>query len=103
MRNIEWALSAISDVKRLREFIARDSLPYAERFVQRLIEVIENTSSYPMMGRKMPEALDDNVREIMFQKYRIVYRVETSRILILMVIHGSRDLAQVDAKPWEVL
>jgi len=103
MRKIEWALSAISDVKCLREFIARDSLPYAERFVQRLIEVIENTSSYPMMGRKMPEALDDNVREIMFQKYRIVYRVETSRILILMVIHGSRDLAQVDPKPWEVL
>ena len=103
MRKIEWTPSAISDVKCLRDFIARDSKAYSERFVQRLIEVVENTASYPTMGRKMPEALDDNVREILFQKYRIVYRVEASRILILMVIHGSRDLAEVDPKPWEVL
>lgn len=102
MRKIEWTSSAVNDVKGLRDIIARDSQTYAERFVQRLIEVIENTANYPMMGRKMPEALDDSVREILFQKYRIVYRVETFRILVLMVIHGSRDFAQVDPKPWEI-
>lgn len=103
MRKIEWTLSAVSDVKGLRDYIARDSLAYSERFVQRLIEVIENRASYPMTGRKMPEARDDNVREIVFHKYRIIYRIETSRILVLMVIHGSRDLAQVEPKPWEVV
>ncbi len=103
MRKIEWTPSAVSDVKSLRDFIARDSSVYSERFVQSLIEVVENVASYPMMGRRMPEAIDENVRELLFQKYRIVYRVETSRILVLMVIHGSRDLAQVEPKPWEVL
>lgn len=103
MRKIEWTPSALSDVKSLRDFIARDSVAYSDRFVQHIIEVIENLASYPMMGRKMPEALDDNIREILFQKYRIVYRVETSCILVLMVIHGSRDLDQVDSKPWEAL
>jgi plasmid stabilization system protein ParE len=55
------------------------------------------------MGRRVPEAIDDNVRELLFQKYRIVYRVEASRILVLMVIHGSRDLNQLDKQPWEIL
>jgi len=103
MRTIEWTPSAVSDVKSLRDFIGRDSVSYAGRFVQRIIEAIENTPAYPMMGRKVPEALDDNIREILFHEYRIMYRVETSRILVLMVIHGSRDLAEMDPKPWEVL
>jgi toxin ParE1/3/4 len=103
MRKIEWTPSAVSDVKSLRDFIARDSRAYSDSFVQRLIEVVENAASDPMMGRRMPEAIDDNIRELLFQKYRIVYRVEASRILVLMVIHGSRDLTQLDTKPWEVL
>jgi toxin ParE1/3/4 len=103
MRKIEWTPSAVSDVKSLRNFIARDSIAYSERFVQRLIEVVENAARYPMMGRKMPEAIDENVRELLFQKYRIVYRVEASRILVLMVVHGARELDQLDRQPWEIL
>jgi len=68
MRKIEWTSCAVSDVKSLRDFIARDSSAYAERFVQRLIEIVENAASYPMMGRRMPEATDEDVRELLFQK-----------------------------------
>lgn len=103
MRTIEWTPSALNDVKGLRDFISRDSRAYSERFVQRLIDIVEKAAKYPMMGRTMPEALDVNIRELLFQKYRIVYRVEASRILVLMVIHGSRDPSQLDNKPWEVL
>jgi plasmid stabilization system protein ParE len=40
MRKIEWTPSAVSDVKSLRDFNARDSSAYSERFVQRLIAVV---------------------------------------------------------------
>jgi plasmid stabilization system protein ParE len=59
-------------------------------------------AAFPLIGRQVPEADDETMREILYSKYRIVYRVEPDRILILMVIHGARDLAQVDLKPWEI-
>lgn len=55
------------------------------------------------MGRKVPEADEETIREVLFQKYRIIYRVGASRILILMVIHGGRDLAELTPKPWEIV
>jgi plasmid stabilization system protein ParE len=33
--------------------------------------------------------------------YRIIYRLEGQEILIVTVVHGSRDLAGDDEKPWE--
>ena len=71
-------------------------------FVQRIIEAVEKVAAYPHLGRRVPEADDEAVREILFQKYRIVYRVEPARILVLMVIHGARDMAQVASQPWEI-
>jgi len=37
-----------------------------------------------------------------FQKYRIIYRVGVKSIAILAVIHGARDLGELDLAPWEI-
>jgi len=102
MTKIEWTRSAVSDVRGLRDYIAHDSEAYADRFVQRIIEAVEKAATFPFLGRGVPEADDDAIREILFHKYRIMYRVEPTRILVLMVIHGARDLTQVSPKPWEI-
>ncbi len=49
----------------------------------------------------IPEAEDKTLREIIAQGYRVMYRLETDRVLILAVMHGSRDLAEQEKKPWE--
>ena len=55
-----------------------------------------------MRGRQVPEAEGQiDVRELLFQSYRILYRAEAQRVVILAVIHGSRDLSQLRPKPWE--
>ena len=103
MTKIEWTRSAIRDTRSLRDYIAQDSEAFADRFVQRIIEAVEMTSAFPLVGRKVPEANDDAIREILFHKYRIIYRVESNPVPVLIVIHGGRDLAQLTPKPWEVL
>ena len=103
MTKIEWTRSAVSDVRSLRHYIAQDSEAYADRFVQRIIEAVENAATFPFLGCRVPEADDDTIREILFHKYRIMYRAEPTRILVLMVIHGGRDLSQITPKPWELL
>ncbi|MGH9772146.1 MAG: type II toxin-antitoxin system RelE/ParE family toxin [Candidatus Acidiferrales bacterium] len=102
MTKIEWTRSAISDVRNLRDYIARDSEAYADHFVQKIIEVVEKAGAFPNIGRHVIEANEEGVREILVGNHRVVYRAEESRVLVLMVIHGARDLSGIDPKPWEI-
>ena len=76
---------------------------YAEQFVGRLIEAVGVLQNHPQLGRHVPEADErEDVRELIFQSYRIIYLADTKQVSILTVIHGSRDLAGQTAKPWEI-
>lgn len=100
---VEWTEPAVSDLKGIRDFIARDSEYYATRFVEKIIEAVEKLKEFPRMGRSVPEAEHENIRELLLHTYRIIYRVETDRILVLTIIHGSRDLSQRKLNPWDVV
>lgn len=49
----------------------------------------------------MPEADNIRIREVIYQGYRIIYRLRSDTIEIVMVVHGSRNLAGREKKPWE--
>jgi toxin ParE1/3/4 len=101
---IVWTDPAIADLTAIREYIARDSEQYATQFVGRIIEVVEKLLSFPELGRKVPESrVRDHVRELLFQNYRVVYRVVSEKIQIITVIHGARDLRRMKPKPWDVI
>lgn len=98
---LEWTEPAISDLTALRDYIARDSEENAARFVGRLIQSAEKLSAFPQLGRKVPEAEDEAIREVLFHSYRILYRLDPGAIRILRVLHGKQDLASRKPKPWE--
>jgi toxin ParE1/3/4 len=81
MMIIQWTKPAITDLEGIREYIGRDSEYYAARFIGRIIEAVERLEVFPEMGRRVPDATEEeNVREPLFQNYRIMYRPETQRI-----------------------
>jgi len=88
---IEWTKPALSDLESIHNYIKKDSEYYATRFIEKIIEAIEKLEKFPELGRRVPEAEQNNIRELLFYNYRIMYRVEIKRILILTVIHGSRN------------
>ena len=45
------------------------------------------------------EVNDPKIREILLYNYRIIYKVDEDYILILTIVHGTRDLRNI--KPWE--
>lgn len=101
---IEWTDPAIADLAAIRDYIARDSEHYAVQFVGRIIAAAEKLESFPEKGRKVPESLEtEGVRELLFQSYRIIYRLRGERIQILTILHGARDLGQMTPKPWDVV
>ncbi|MCC5668610.1 type II toxin-antitoxin system RelE/ParE family toxin [Nostoc sp. CHAB 5784] len=45
-----------------------------------------------MSGRVVPEIAQEDIREIIFGNYRIVYLVSDDQVNILTVFHSSRQL-----------
>lgn len=96
-----WSRRALQDVEHIRDYIAQDSPAYAQPFVERLLLATRHLPRFPRSGRAMPEAEDSNIRGVIYQGYRIIYRLNPNTIEIVTVVHGSRDLAGQNVKPWE--
>ena len=99
---IEWARSARDELTDLRDYIAKASPYNAQRFIERIITAVESLSDQPQRGRRAPEADRDDVRELLFQNYRIIYLLRPDILYVVTVVHGSRDLERRVIKPWEV-
>lgn len=100
---IEWTEPALSDLEGIRDYIRKDSEYYATGFIERIIKAVETLEKFPKMGRNVPEAEEEDIRELLFYNYRVMYRVETKRVLILAIVHGARNLSQKKPKPWDVV
>jgi len=101
MMRVEWSDLARDDLADLVRYISRDSAFYARRFGQKLVLATRRLREFPESGRIIPEAEDKTLREIIVQGYRVMYRLETDRVLVLAVMHGSRDVTGQEKKPWE--
>ncbi len=99
---IRWTEPSLDDLRAIRDYIARDSETYAADFVASILLAVERLSTFPRLGRVVPEADSPDLRELIFRGYRIIYRVDRNAVQILSVIHGHRDLSQMPSKPWEV-
>jgi len=86
----------------VHDYIAVDNPFYAARFVDRLTLAAEILLSFPDLGRKVPEVGREEIRELIFQAYRIIYRRRPDRVQVLAVVHGSRNLRRIKPEPWEV-
>jgi plasmid stabilization system protein ParE len=96
-----WSNTARNDLKQLNAYIGQDSPVYARQFIQRMLARVEGLSGFPNLGRRVPEADRDDIREIVFQGYRIIYQTAADHIRVLTVLHGSRDLNNTNNRPWE--
>ena len=100
---LEWTDPALDDLEDIRDYIGKDSPYYARRFIERIFDAIEKLQDHPRMGRPVPEADQDDVRELIFQGYRLIYRTKPDRVQVITVIHGSRNLATKEVKPWDIV
>ncbi len=93
---LEWSAPAVEDLRNLHAYISKDSSQYAAAFIERLLDAAEQLIDFPESGRHVTETALENVRELIVQGYRIIYRVEASRIFVLTVVYGRRDLTRQD-------
>lgn len=99
---LQWTLPAVQDLEDIRNYIARDSNLYAAGFVEKVIAAVEKLESFPEIGRRTRETDDPEVRELLFQNYRIIYRCHGHAVQILTILHGSREIGLLPLKPWDI-
>ena len=92
---VDWSPEAIEDVEAIAEYISRDSEFYAGAVVSKILELARNLPQFPGAGRVVPELGDENTRERFVYSYRLIYRIERERILVVAVIHGRRLLKAI--------
>lgn len=91
MVEITLSESAWNDLDSISDYIAQDSPRYAQEFGAKFFDRIEQLKGFPNLGRIVPEFQNENLRELIMNKYRIVYRVYSSElIVILRIVHGSK-------------
>ncbi len=91
--DIVWSDSAWDDLQAIVLYIARDSWSYGEDFGSALHDKGGSLATYPERGRIVPEFADPMIRELFHHPYRILYRLEPERVIMIAVIHGSPDLS----------
>ena len=89
---LRWTRRAKQDLVEIGRYIARDKREAARRWVQALREQAARAAELPKVGRTVPELLREDVRELVFRGYRIVYLIQDDAVLILTVFDGHRRL-----------
>src|SRR6266568_3148426 len=90
---LAWSREAGENLVEIEDFIARDSLERAIRFIDDLIDHAEVIlADNPRSGRVVPEIGNPDMRELIYRGYRIVYRLKGDVPEILTVFEGHRLL-----------
>ena len=90
---IRWTQEALDRLLEIEAFISLDSPERALKFVNDIIDHTEKALSDRIrLGRMVAEISNPNIREIIFKKYRIIYRLNKNQVEILTVFEGHRLL-----------
>lgn len=89
---LEWSDEALEDIESIATYIEKDSPIYAKSVVFKIFEKAEIIRDFTELGRIVPELNDSTIREIFVYSYRLIYKINSNRVLFVAVIHGKRLL-----------
>ena len=95
---LTWSPLAIERVSEIAEYIAQDKPTAAEKWVDKIFNLVERLSEFPESGRVVPEMNNKMFREIISGNYHVIYKHEKAEILILTVRHGKQILPVEEIK-----
>ena len=94
---VVWSPLALERVQAIAQEIAGERPVTAERWVRAIFKRVHQLRQYPRSGRIAPDLARPEIRQLPYPPYRIIHRVERTRVLILTVRHGrEEDLAATD-------
>ncbi|MBD3408362.1 MAG: type II toxin-antitoxin system mRNA interferase toxin, RelE/StbE family [Candidatus Lokiarchaeota archaeon] len=87
---IRWSATSVADLESIRDYISNDSEAEAIRFLKEIKVKVMEIPDFPFLGRVVPEMNDENIREIIFGNYRIIYGIQDDLIKVHTIFHHKR-------------
>lgn len=81
---------ARQELLQIKWYIAKDSEFYVNKTISEINKRIKNLLLFPEMGKVIDK--DNNIRQIIYKSYKILYRFNSENIYILHIIHHSRNI-----------
>jgi toxin ParE1/3/4 len=88
---VVWSALAEKRTAEAYTYIASDRPTAAARWLDRLIASVGMLAEFPDRGRVVPELQRSDIREIIVAPYRVAYRRDPKRVIVLTVRHGRRQ------------
>lgn len=100
MKNFEviWTKGAEFDLELIIERINIDSVNIAKKIFFAIKQECNDLYYFPERKRVVPELQQIGIlkyREIIYQRWRIVYKLENKKVYILLVADSSRNLEDI--------
>jgi len=89
---IVWSALDVDKAAEIAEYIAHDKPPAAEKWVDTVFSRVEQLSASAALGRIVAEMSNDQFRELIYENYRIIYRIERNQISIITIRHDKQIL-----------
>ena len=89
---IVWSPLAVDRISEIAGYIAQDNPVAAESWINTVFRKVEDLKAFPESGRLVPETGNKTIRELIYDNYRIIYRLEEKRLSVLTVRHGKQVL-----------
>ena len=93
-----WAIladAANTDLEIIIEYYFDLNKKTAKRYYKDIINRIKKLKTFPQLGRIVPECEDifyDKYREIIYENFRIIYKIVENTIVVVRIIDGRRLL-----------
>jgi|LGVE01.1.fsa_nt_gb addiction module RelE/StbE family toxin len=91
---VHWTNRAKARLRLIYNYIAEDSPKMALQVVDRVTTRSQQLRDIPRSGRQVPEYNRPDIRELLERPYRIIYKIKTSQVDVLTVMHYRQVLPQ---------
>ena len=93
-RRVVWTEAAAESLDEAIAYVAADSPANARALLDRVLEAAASLATLSDRGASVPEVSDAAIRQLLPAPYRLIYRVEEERVVILAVLHQREDVGR---------
>lgn len=93
-----WTKNAQFDLESIIEYIKTDSVNIAKKIFFEIKKECENLHYFPQRKRVVPELQQIGIlkyREIIYERWRIIFKMDSTKVYILLVVDSRRNLEDI--------
>ena len=96
---VSWSERARLQAREIFEYVAQERPLVAQRLVDGFIERTSLLAEFPEQGTPWGQPHRSDLRAIVFESYRIVYRIRAEEVAIFSVRHTRRQSGTAADEP----